>query len=96
MNDSEEIEDKDVSMIQQIEEVHYCEPEQRDMLETDDKKERLDDSLMGDANQHTDVLIEELEGNSEQHTDVLSEEEEVLRPCNFSAEGSCVNHVGKE
>ena len=62
----------------------------------DGKKERLADSLMEDANQHTDVLTEELEEKSEQHTDVLSEDEEVLRPCNFSAEGSCVNYAGKE
>ena len=84
-------------MIQQNEGVHFGESQQKDIHEEDDeKKERLANSLMEDANQHTDVLTEELEGNSKQHTNVLSEEEEVLRPCNFSAEISCVNYAGKE
>ena len=64
--------------------------------DNDGKKERLADSLMGNANQHADVLTEELEGNSGKHIDVLSEEEEVLRPCNFNADDSCVNNIGKE
>ena len=59
-------------MNQQVEEFHYFEPEQRDIHETDDgNKERLADSLMVNANQHTDVLTEESERNSEQHTEVL-------------------------
>ena len=62
----------------------------------DGKKERLADSLMENATQHTDVLIKEMRGNSVKHTDVLSMKEEVLIPCNFSAEGSCVNYAGKE
>ena len=64
MNDSQDIEDKDVRMIQQIEEVHYCESEQRDIHETDDKKERLADSLMENLNQHTNVLTKDLNENS--------------------------------
>lgn len=46
----------------------------KDSHEADDgKKVRLASSLMVNANQHTDVLIEELERDSEQHTEVLPE-----------------------
>ena len=42
----------------------------------DGKKARLANSLMVNANQHTDVLTEELERNSKQHTEVLPEKAE--------------------
>ena len=49
----------------------------KDSHEADDgKKARLADSLMMNANQHTDVLREESGSNSEQHTRVLPEEAE--------------------
>ena len=51
---------------------------------------------MRNANQHTEMLIEDLKGSSEQHTDVLSEEEQVLKTCNFNADNSYVNYAGKE
>ena len=40
------------------------------------KKKRLADSLMVNANQHTEVLTKKLGRNSEQHTEVLPEEAE--------------------
>ena len=42
----------------------------------DGKKKRLADSLMVNANQHSDVLTKELEMNSEKHTEVLPEKAE--------------------
>ena len=96
MNDNHEKEIKDVRMIQKIEEVHYCEPKQRDIHETNDKKERLADSLKENLNQHTDVLTKDLEENSKQHTEMLPEEEETLKPCIFNTDNSCVNYAGKE
>ena len=68
-------------MIQQIEEVHFCELEQGDILETDDMEEGLADSLMEDLNQHSNVMIEE--EISEQHTEMLPEEKEALKPYVF-------------
>ena len=68
-------------MIQQIKQVHYCETEQGDILETDDMEERLADSLMENLNQHTDVLMEE--EISEQHTEMFPKEKEALRPYVF-------------
>ena len=68
-------------MIHQFKEVHYCEPEQGDILEIDDMEEGIADSLMEDLNQHTDVLMEE--EISEQHTEMLPEEKEALRPYVF-------------
>ena len=59
LNNNQETESKEVGMIQQFEEVHYCEPKQGDILETDDMEEGLADSLMEDLNQHTNVLMEE-------------------------------------
>ena len=64
MNDSQETEDKDVRMIQQIKGVHYGEREQGDILETDDMEERLTNSLMENLNQHTYVMTRELNENS--------------------------------
>ena len=46
------------------ERVQYSEREQKDILEIDGKKVRLADSLMVNANQHTDMLTEKLGRNS--------------------------------
>ena len=49
----------------------------KDSHEADDgKKARLADSLLMNANHHTDVLTEDPGRNSEQHTEVLPEEDE--------------------
>ena len=66
-----------------------------DSQKTDDMKERLTDSLMENLNQHANVLTNKLEENSKQHTEMLPEEEEVLKPCNFNTDDSCVNYAGK-
>ena len=68
-------------MIQQIKEVCYYEPEQRDILEIDDVEEGLANSLIENLSQHTHVLMEE--EISEQHTEILLEEKESLRPYVF-------------
>ena len=63
MNENQRTEDK--IMIQQNEEVHFGESQQRDIHEPENgKEERLADSLMEDANQHTDVLTKDFEGDS--------------------------------
>lgn len=95
MNDSQETESKDVRMIQQIEGVHYCEPEQGKILETNDMEERLADNLIENLNQHTDVLTKELNENSKQHTEMFPKEEEALKPCIFNSDNSYVNYAGK-
>lgn len=66
------------------EEVHYCEPEQGDILGTDDVEERITNSLMNsfeNSNQQTDMLIED--EKIKQHTDVFPKEQEELRPYVF-------------
>lgn len=64
-------------------EVHYCEPERRDILGMNDVEERLAGSLMNsfeNSNKQTDMLIKE--EKTKEHTDVLPKEE-TLRPYVF-------------
>ena len=42
------------------------------------------------------MLTKDLEENSKQHTEMLPEEEEVLKPCIFNTDNSCVNYASKE
>jgi len=58
--------------------VHYCVLEQRDIIETNDMEESL--------NQHTDVLTKELKENLEQYTEMLSERKKVMRPYIFNSD----------
>ena len=65
------------------ESVRYTRQVLKDIIETNDEKERLADNLKISLswNQHIDMLIEE--ERSEQHTEVLPKEEEVQKPYIF-------------
>jgi len=78
------------------ERVQYNERVQKDIMEADDERGRLVDSLenssedsLGKKNQHTDVLI--VEENSEQHTEVLAKEDKALMPSDFYSNKCFVN-----
>ena len=67
------------------ESIQYSEQVMEDIIEIDDEKERLADSLKRYLSliQHTDVLTEELTERSEQQTEVFPKGKEVQRPYMF-------------